>query len=290
MNKRHQLAETGSTLEAYERCLEKWRRWLRDDPHQALWPQIYSMLLADMTFRSIAAAAEADPESALHSPILVRAITTGYASDQALSVRRLIDMTGGVISLRKLVGELRNNLNLMTRENFVCAGGLSYDDNWMGHFRFDRLAGIDQAARRRNDRMPRRIINKLDSWLDTEEINTVKDWSNARVAHAVDLTAQRVDPAKLTPTGETVAMAQRQIVRAAEAISAYLLGGPVHGALIPVFQYSQFYRFEMMLRNPEAMKKAHARWREMAEERDQWTAGVIEELLGPTEPALAEAP
>ncbi len=114
MNKRHQLAETGSTFQAYERCLEKWRRWLRDDPHQALWPQIYSMLLADMTFRSIAAAAAADPESALHSPILVRAITTGYASDQALSVRRLIDMTGGVISLRKLVRELRNNLNLMT--------------------------------------------------------------------------------------------------------------------------------------------------------------------------------
>ena len=138
-----------------------------------------------------------------------------------------MDMTGGVISLRKLVGELRNNLNLMTRENFVCAGGLSYDDNWMGHYRFDRLAGIDQAARRRNDRMPRRIINKLDSWLDTEEINTVQDWSNARVAHAVDLTAQHVDPSKLTPTGETVAMAQRQIVRAAEAISAYLLCGPM---------------------------------------------------------------
>jgi hypothetical protein len=36
----------------------------------------------------------------------------------------------------------------------------------------------------------------------------------------------------------------------------------------------------MMLRNPEAMKKAHERWREMAEERDQWTAGVIEELIG----------
>ena len=290
MNKSHQPADNGSTLQAYERCLEKWRRWLRNDPHQALWPQIYSMLLADMTFRAIAAAADADPESALHSPILVRAITTGYASDQALSVRRLTDMTGGTMSLRKLVGELRNNLGLMTRDNFVCAGGLSYDENLMGHYRFDRLAGVDEAARRRDDRIPRRLINKLDSWLETEEINKVKDWSNARIAHAVDLTARQVDPAMLTPTAETVAAAQRQIVRAAEAISAYLLGGPVHGAIIPVFQYSQFYRFEMMLHNPEAMKKAHERWGKMAEERDQWTAGVIEELVAPTEPALAEAP
>jgi hypothetical protein len=132
MNEPHQAADNGSTLQAYERSLEKWRRWLRNDPHQALWPQIYSMLLADMTFRAIAAAADADPESALHSPILVRAITTGYASDQALSVRRLTDMTRGMISLRKLVGELRNNLGLMTRDNFVCAGGLSYDENLMG--------------------------------------------------------------------------------------------------------------------------------------------------------------
>jgi len=45
-----------------------------------------------------------------------------------------------------------------------------------------------------------------------------------------------------------------------------------------------------MLRNPDAMKKAHARWREMAEERDQWAAGVIEELTAPPEPLLAEAP
>jgi hypothetical protein len=259
MNKSHLSADNGSTLQAYERCLEKWRRWLRNDPHQALWPRIYSMLLADMTFRAIAAAADADPESALHSPILVRAITTGYASDQALSVRRLTDMTGGTMSLRKLVGELRNNLALMTRDNFVCAGGLSYDENLMGHYRFDRLAGVDEAARRR-------------------------DWSNARIAHAADLTARQVDPAMLTPTAETVAAAQRQIVRAAEAISAYLLGGPVHGAIIPVFQYSQFYRFEMMLHNPEAMKKAHERWGKMAEERDQWTAGVIEELVAAPEP------
>lgn len=279
MKKPHRPADNGSTLEAYERCLEKWRRWLRDDPHQALWPQIYSMLLADMTFRAIAAAADADPESALHSPILVRAITTGYASDQALTVRRLTDTTGGTMSLRKLVGELRNNLGLMTRHNFVCAGGLSYDENLMGHYRFDRLAGVDEAARRRDDRIPRRLINKLDSWLETKEIHKVKDWSNARIAHAVDLTARQADPSKLTPTAETVAAAQRQIVRAAEAISAYLLGGPVHGAIIPVFQYSQFHRFEMMVKNPEAMKKAHERWGEMANERDQWTAGVIEELI-----------
>ena len=286
MNQPNQPIETGQNLQAYERCLQKWRRWLRDDPHHALWPQIYSMLLADMTFRAIAAVADADPKSALHSPILMRAIVTGYASDQALSVRRLVDMTKGVISLRKLVGDLRNNLSLMTRENFVCAGGHTYDGNPMGHLRFDRLTGIDEAKRRRDDRIPRRLIIKLDGWLDTEEINAVKEWSNARVAHTLDLTARSVDPATLTPTAKTVAMAQRRIVRTAEAVSAYLLGDPAHLAIVPVFQYSQFHRFEMLLSNPDAMKSAHEHWHAMAEERDQWTAGLIEELTEPEKPVL----
>jgi len=149
---------------------------------------------------------------------------------------------------------------------------------------------VDGATRRPDDRIPRRLITKLDGWLDTEEINAVKEWSNARIAHALDLTGRSVDPAELTPTAKTVATAQRQIVRTAEAISAYLLGGSVHGAIIPVLQYSQFHRFEMLLRNPEAMKKAQKRWGEMAEERDQWTVGVIEELLAPAEAVEAPAP
>jgi hypothetical protein len=41
----------------------------------------------------------------------------------------------------------------------------------------------------------------------------------------------------------------------------------------------------MMLHNPKAMKKFHERWGKMAKERDQWTAGVIEELVAVPERA-----
>jgi hypothetical protein len=59
-------------LDAYRSKAAKWHRWLRTDAHHAIWNQIYSMLIEDLTFRSLAAAAEFDPESALHSPILSR--------------------------------------------------------------------------------------------------------------------------------------------------------------------------------------------------------------------------
>jgi hypothetical protein len=54
-----------------------WRRWLRTDQHHARWPQIYAMLLQDITFRTLSAAAAIDRESALHSPVIERGIVQG---------------------------------------------------------------------------------------------------------------------------------------------------------------------------------------------------------------------
>jgi len=59
-------------LAGYRTVAAKWHRWLKADKHLALWNQIYSMLIDDLTFRALSAAAEADPESALNSPILAR--------------------------------------------------------------------------------------------------------------------------------------------------------------------------------------------------------------------------
>ena len=65
------------------------------------------------------------------------------------------------------------------------------------------------------------LIDRLDNWLDSPEIEQVAIWSSERVAHAADLAA-RGDTGGDVLTVETVAIAQRLIVRAAEAVWAYL--------------------------------------------------------------------
>jgi hypothetical protein len=123
------------------------------------------------------------------------------------------------------------------------------------------------------------VIDTLERWLKVKEISEVVDWSNMRVAHAADEAAhQGVDFAALIPTMGKISTAQRQIVRTAEIVSAYVLRGPIHGSLIPVFQYSQFHRLGMAFRDPQAIKIAQHRWHELAKQRDQWTDGVIREL------------
>jgi len=300
-------------LTSYRATTAEWWRWLKTDRHHALWPQIYSMLLEDLTFRSLAAAAEADKESALHSPILARGLIQGYAATQGLSIRRLVDTTKKVISLRRLLIDIRNNLHLLTRENYVSGEGLPFDPDgvmqeylaggaagrfWapntgnaafypssLAHTAFDQITGVSPGSRSRTDRIPRRLIDTLESWLKVKEISEVVDWSNMRVAHAADEAAhQGVDFAALTPTMGKIATAQRKIVRTAEAISAYILRGPIHGSLVPVFQYSQFHRFDMVMRDPQAVKIAQERWHELAEERDQWTDGLLRELTAEATP------
>jgi hypothetical protein len=295
------------SLKSYRAKAAQWWRWLKTDKHHALWPQIYSMLLEDLTFRTLTAAAEADKESALHSPILARGLIQGHAATQGLSIRRLVDTSRKVISLRRLLMDIRNNLHLLTRENYVSGGGLPFDPDgamqeylaggsgsgfWMpntgnmaffpsmqAHGAFDQLSGMSAGPRNRTDKIPKRAIDTLETWFRAKEIDEVVDWSNMRVAHAADEAAyQGVDFAALTPTIGKISTAQRQIVRTAEVISAYILRGPIHGSLIPVFQYSQFNRFEVAVRDPKAVKVAQKRWHELAEERDRWTNDVLREL------------
>jgi Tfp pilus assembly protein PilN len=105
------------------------------------------------------------------------------------------------------------------------------------------------------------------------------------VAHAADQEGnQRLDFTSLRLTIKTVESVQRKLVRTAEVISAYILHGPIHGSLIPVFQYSQFAKLDVAMHDKQAVKVAQQRWNELSKERDQWTSGVLEELTERTIP------
>jgi hypothetical protein len=286
---------------------ERWQRWLHSDPNHAIWNQIASMLLQDLTFRALAAAADADPESGLHSPIIRRGLTLGYAATQGLAVRRLVDLTKGVISLRRLNIEIKNSRELLTREIFVAGFGVPYDPelaherylatltprssgiSWlpptgptafvpsMGlHERFDHLSGVTPDRRARNDRIQQRIFERIDAWLTGPEISAVKDWSDNTLAHASD---QPQNLSSLAPTFATIATAHRHIVRATVALSTYVLHGPAMGEVVPVLQYNQFLRFDRVISDGAIQRLAAERWHELAKERNDWVADVFEVLV-----------
>ena len=149
----------------------------------------------------------------LNNPLVAEQIIQGYVARQVLGIRRLLDKTSGVISLRRLITDMCSNWSLFTRENYVCHDGLPYDyeavmlkefreragngpfwaattgpqAHWTSrntHEQFDRLAGIDPGKRRREDRLPKTLLGTIESWLDGSGAEELAGWSHAYLAHA----------------------------------------------------------------------------------------------------------
>jgi hypothetical protein len=265
-------------LRAYREKSAIWYQWFRTDEHHAIWPQIYSMLVSDITFRTIAYAADHDKESALHNQLVRQAFTQGYLATQGLAIRRLTDKDRNVVSVPRLLRDVKDNIRLITREVYVAGTGESYDDDFRAQMRFDRISGTRPDRRRRDDRIPIRIIDTIAGWLDIPEIEQVVDWSHKFLAHAADFQRNPVDPSALIPTMEKIAAAQKAIVLVTEAIWAYVLDMPGHMAIIPVYQFSKFWRFDQFV-SSEIVDEAAGIWNALEEERNGWTQDVHKRLL-----------
>jgi hypothetical protein len=101
-------------------------------------------------------------------------------------------------------------------------------------------------------------------------------WSNDTLAHSAD---RLTNLSSAAPTFEVIAAAQRDIVRAAVALSTYLLHGPVLDEIVPVLQYNQFHRFDRVVGDPAVQKMAAQRWSDLADERNRWGRDVFDALV-----------
>ena len=115
---------------------DEWLDWLQGDEMHAILDQITNMLWSDAIFRLIDAtrkyASDAKGSFATMNGDLASFIDRGYVLEQLVSLRRLMereakDPKKQVISLQRLIDDVRRNQELLTREVFVCYDGLPYD-------------------------------------------------------------------------------------------------------------------------------------------------------------------
>ena len=189
-------SERRSALKAYRAKRRTWLDWIDKDEDHAIWTTLSAMIWNDVSFRTLAHLAANDPHSPLANSILAEKLINGHVATQVLAIRRLMDKTRNTISLRRLISDIRSNYALFTRENYVCHDGLPYDyeavmhaeimqhastgpfwgatsgpQAWgtsqMAHQQFDRLSGISSASRKREDRLPRALLDRIEGWLNT---------------------------------------------------------------------------------------------------------------------------
>jgi hypothetical protein len=304
--------ERRSQLESYRAKRKQWLAWLDGDEHHAIWTNLSAMVWTDVSYRTLREAVIGQQDrsemSCLHNTLIAEQIIQGYVARQVLGIRRLMDKTSGVISLRRLISEMRSNWALFTRENYVCHDGLPYDyeavaqkemaarmnqggfwaqttgpgawaTSHMAHQQFDRLAGIDPGQRTREDHLPKSLLGIIDGWLKGSGADQLADWSHQYLAHAGGPDRRKQIEEGLV-TAERISEAIRTLVRATEALSAYLLfaGGRMNG-LCPVAQFDQFEHLEKPAMQPDRKGEASAIWDKLHRERDTYAAGVENELI-----------
>jgi hypothetical protein len=82
------------------------------------------MVWTDVSFKVLTHLAMHNASNALNNTLLGQALIDGHVATQVMAMRRLMDDgRNDIISLRRLVKDLKRNFALFTRENFVCFDG-----------------------------------------------------------------------------------------------------------------------------------------------------------------------
>jgi hypothetical protein len=313
MSTEYKLADCDVTdrraLESYRAKRTTWLSWINTDEHHAIWDVLSGMVWTDVSFRALTQFAIDAENSALQNTLLTEALIGGHVATQVLAIRRLVDNRGDdVISLRKLIKDIRCHFGLFTRENYVCFDGLPYDYEavqlkdmpnrvgkgvfWgategpeaygtssMGHEQFDKLAGIDTAKRCRTDRLPVSLLDTIEKWVEDSGAGELAKWSHAYLAHAGGPTKRDIE-AQFVTTNK-IRDSIKALVRVTEAISAWLLwSGGRSGSLMPTAQkFNPFEKLDNPIMRAGGQDDAYKLWHQLSDDTNHYLDGVEEELI-----------
>jgi hypothetical protein len=299
----------------YRKKRELWLNWYglhQDVPHN-IQQQIFSMLFMDLAYRSITQprqAGEQDANLAIRNGLLAHLLDQGYVASQVFAIRRLLDKRPDVISLRRLLKNIHNCRNLITREIYVSYNGAPYDpDSWQQlpqeierkiwgidapglsqyfaskyrHETFDQLAAVDASNRQRGDLIREEVFQTLNSWLDNSPAAHFITLSHKFFAHAADiksLGSLKYSGIKLAD----VAAAQRAIIRVERAITDEILFVAEAREVVPMPPLGLFQKLQFPYCLADSITEMDKMWDGLTKERNQWRYGISEELAASAAP------
>lgn len=296
--------------EDFRKKREQWIDQLKgEDPH-AIVTQIREMLwnyALFITVNELKKIYEDKPfKSVGYNSSVSSLFNIGFVTTQALAIRRLIekpksDPDWAIISLRSLLKDLKANLHIITRENYVCYDGLPYNyevvrnrldsivfekevnknggtiptrgpNAWfmseLVHKNFDKLSGVKSHQRKRTDIINIDLFNVLESQISKCE--DIKKYVDKYIAHA----AAPETRASLNENQKKITLDQLEkyhkiIYKVANFISASLLWDSDLGGL-PTPLFDHLKNLEKAWTTPGSLKMARQVWNQYSKDVSSW--------------------
>jgi hypothetical protein len=303
-------------LQTYRDKRSEWLFLFAHDPDHAIWKQISTMLWNDAVFRTANEARRLSRlggyQSSARNWSIARFMDHGFVAVQTLSVRKLMEKAANdparqVVSLRRVLDDVRRHRHLITRENYIAHDGLPYDpepgrqayykkaisesragvhmewlstagpDAWataeMMHERFDRLCDVERSDRSRTDLVSEAVFDRIETILREAGCNDIVKYGNKFVAHAAD------EHSRATLLDGRFGISLDSIARCHEGIcrAAIALYGPIlyegSGGLFPIPQFDHFENLEAPFLSPDHVDELSAFWQANVERIESWTEG-----------------
>ncbi len=280
---------------------EEWREWLWGEDTHSIRRQILNMIWDAAVFRSINEARkypETDEDGQPQLNKMVHGfINHSFFQMQALAIRRLLDRETrkgkySVFSLYRLVHDMEQNSELLTRENILAALGYPYEyekgleDYYRArmkgkqpdhmkyvhsksiHGSIDSLAGVPSDQRSPDDSVRAELIEWLKGRL--EGCREIADYVNKFVAHAATPESRAViDADELQITLGKLLDAHKLICETAQLIGLGLLYHSFGNFLVTP-AYDQFEHFEKPWAPESALSELNNHWQEYYKETMSW--------------------
>jgi hypothetical protein len=301
MNEEHQVHDS-TNLAAYLEKRNEWFSWYESSGEpNSIRNQINLMIFSEMSYRILRQERDREPNSENAVPAVAYLIDNGYFSAQILAIRKLLDPDDDVLSLRRVIKDLKSFRGLITREVFVSYDGTRYEpgtptilvpglqpedspfSEWSRstrrHSLFDRLSGVSMSERSRTDLIRNQVFWKLENWIKSSGAQELILLCNKYLAHAADASSR----GGLAINGisfSQVEAVQRIIVRVSKAIFDLILNSGVYSPVVvlpPLGYFGRVWSGEDLV---PSVQRMNSDWDELEKDRNQWPKGLEDDLLG----------
>jgi len=196
--------EDKERLAVFRAKLKTWKDCLESQDVHSIFQQISSLLWNDIVYRTYNEAVRLsnetkDPSTGVPATLL-QLLDLQFMDMQVMAIRRLTDPhehdpKRSVSSLPRLICEIKENIDLYTRENYVCYDGTPYEragnEDWKTEARrddrqkkYDILSGKDEASRTRLDKVNMNTLKDMEKEFKTFDV--LRKYANKYLAHASD--------------------------------------------------------------------------------------------------------
>ena len=189
-------------LACFRGKLKHWKTCLSDEKDcHSIYNQLTTLFWDHAVYRTFNEARRLsektnDPSTGIQGTI-IDLLDRNFMDSQAIAIRRLTDARKDVVSLRSLIDEIKENIGLYIRENYVCYDGISFeeapdDDDLVRGLRnsrqiyYDYLSGKDKDSRSRDDKLSSAVLAKMEEEVKKDFMiaEEVRLYVNKWVAHA----------------------------------------------------------------------------------------------------------